>query len=167
MAALIGYIILIIGNLISFSVPALVAAWFLPIISPLTFEQGLWLSLGTIITVQYIIQTITDLPGYSGYGPIQILFSVAGAYILLVFSGLAAWLFLWLLPVDLTFFQTMLLFIISLGAGFFFLGRSGTGGLPNWMTLPHIDPFDEDFEDEYTVSPPPKRRTPKKKSGRR
>ncbi|MEW5959349.1 MAG: hypothetical protein AB1801_16585 [Chloroflexota bacterium] len=162
MGVLIGLIILFVGNLVAFAAPALGAAWLFTLVFPIAFNQALWLSLGTIITVEYLIQNITDIPGQSGYGPWEIIIAVVVAYVLLALSGLFGWL-LTLLPVDLTLFEAIILFAISLAGGFFFLTRSGTVGFPKWMTLSEeLEQADEELEDDY-IAPPPRRRSRRKK----
>ena len=165
MSVMIGLIILLIGNIAGFTVPALLAAWLFTLALPMAFNQALWLSLGMIIAVSYIIQSITDVPGKVGYGLLEIIVSVMIAVVIMALAGLFGWLLLLFVPVDLTSFEATLLFTISLVAQLYFLARAGTVGLPRWMTLPEIDLDEEDFEDEYVI-PPPKKRSPRKKRTR-
>ena len=161
----IGYLLLLLGNIAGFVLPALVVAWIFTLVLPIPFDQAMWLSFGTILAVSHIIQNLTDVPGKIGYGLLEMTISVAASIVLLALAGLLGWLLLVILPVDLTSFEATLLFTISLVAQLYFLARAGTVGLPRWMTLPEIDLDEEDFEDEYVI-PPPKKRSPRKKRTR-
>jgi hypothetical protein len=159
---------MLLFNLFSFALPALVAAWLFSLILPIAFNQALWLSLGALIIMEYTIQTITDIPGQAQYGLIQMILSVVLTYLLLALSAFFGWALLQVFSVDLTIFESTLLFSISLAAGFFFLARSGTVGFPSWLTLSTLDLEDEDFEEDYiTPPPPPKPAQSKRKSRRR
>lgn len=167
METLLGFIILLLTNIVGFALSALLAAWLFTLALPIAFHQALWLSLAMIIAVAYMIQTITDIPGRTEFGFIAIILSAVVAFILLALSGLLAWLLLLALNVDLTIFEATMLFSISLAAGLFFLARSGTGGLPKWMSLSNIDWEDEDFEDDYVVTPPPVKRSKRRRRSSR
>lgn len=160
-------ILLLIFNILGFALPSLLAAWLMSWLLEISFSQGLWLSLGTILIVEYMIQMITDLPGQVEFGFTQRLVSVASAYIFLALSALAARLFLGLFSVELSLFEAILLFTISLVAGFFFLFRSGTMGLPRWVTLSEFDIDFEDEEDDYIITPPKKQNRRKSRGKRR
>jgi hypothetical protein len=167
MGAVIGFVILLLLNIFGFALPAMLAAWLFTLALPIAFNQALWLSLGMIILVAYLIQNIVDIPGESSFGLREMGVSVAVAFFLLVISALFGWL-LWLfIKANLTVFEAVLLAAISLGAGIFFLVRAGTVGLPKWMTLDIEQDIDES-EDDYIVTPPKRRsRRPRRGTGRR
>ena len=167
MEVLLVLLSMLLFNLFSFALPALVAAWLFSLILPIAFNQALWLSLGALIITEYTIQTITDIPGQAQYGLMQVILSVALTYLLLALSAFFGWALLQVFRVDLTIFESIVLFSVSLAAGFFFLARSGTVGFPSWMTLSGIELEDEDFEEDYITPPPPKPARSKRKSSRR
>lgn len=167
MGALISFIILLLLNIFGFALPALLAAWLFTLALPIAFNQALWLSLGMIIMVSYLIQNIVDIPGESSFGPREMAVSVAVAFILLAIAAFFGWLLLFFIPVNLTMFEAVLLAAISLGAGFFFLVRSGTVALPKW-TMFDIDRDIDESEPDYVVTPPKRRpRQPKRRTDRR
>lgn len=149
MGAIIGLIVLLFSNILGVALPALLAAWLFTLVLPVSSSQIVWLSLGMLLVTRYTIQNITDMPGLQGTDLIGMFIAVGVAYIVLALSGLGGWLLVRFSLVDLTLFEAIILFSVSLTAGFFFIGRAGTGGLPVWMTLAHED---ESFEEE-----PPKR----------
>ena len=164
MDVILAFITLFLLNIFGFALPSVLAAWLLALVFPVAFSQALWLSLGTIIFMTFVIQNLADIPGQFNFGLLQIIFSVVVAYVMLFVSGLFGY-GLSFLPLDLTLFEFLLLATISLNAGVFFLFRSGSGGLPKWMTIPMID-IEEEFEDDddYIIQPPTK---PKGRKSRR
>jgi hypothetical protein len=167
MGAFIGFILIFLFQILSFAAPALLAAWLFNLVLSIPFDQALWLSLGAIVALFYILQNMTDIPGQiEGPSLTLAIVTVATTLILLIFSGFLGWLLLVVLAVDLTAFEATLLFAISLIAGFFFLARSGTGGLPKWLWLSEADLEDNYVESDIVVSPP-KKRTRRNKSGKR
>ncbi len=167
MGAIIVFLLLLLGNIASFALPSLLSAWLLTLVLPVPFNQALWLSLGMIIVVQYMVQNITDIPGQTGSLILEILLSIIVTFILIAFSALFGWLLLLVVNIDLSIFEAMLLFSTSLVAGFFFLLRSGSVGLPRWVVFPDdIDEIVEDFGEDYVVMPPRKEGR-RRKPGRR
>ncbi len=167
MGTLIGFIILLLLNIFGFALPALLAAWLFNLALPIAFNQALWLSLGMIIMVGYLIQNIVDIPGESSFGLRDMALTAAVALILLAIAAFFGWLLLLLIPVDLTMFEAVLLAAISLGAGFFFLVRAGTVALPKWMML-DIDRDIDESEPDYVVTPPKRRSSrPRRRTDRR
>jgi hypothetical protein len=164
MVALIGFIILLLVQGAGVVLSAWLIAWLFTLVLPVPLNQIMWLSLGLFLAIRYIIQMITDIPGVKEFNFIEIVLSGLLTFFLLAFSGLFGWLLVRMTAVDLTLFEATLLFTVSLTAGLFFIARSGTGGLPVWMTL--ADPLDEYTEDEYVISPP-KRPRRRNRAGRR
>ncbi len=163
MSLLFGFTLILFLNITGFALPALLAAWLFTLALPIAFNQALWLSLGMIVALNYIIQTITDMPGQLDFNWMQIVIAIVTAFILLALSGLLGWLLLLILSIDLTAFEATLLFAISLAVGLFFMTRSGSVGFSRWMTLSDID-LDED---DYITPTPQKRPKRQKKSIRR
>ncbi len=164
---IIGLILTLLFHLLGFALPSLLAAWLLSWLLEFSFSQGLWLSLGVIIVVEYMVQMITDLPGQVEAGFTQRFVATLAAYFFLALSALVAWLLLWLVSVDLSLFEATLLFTISLIAGLFFLFRSGTMGLPRWMTMPDFEFEFDDEEFEDIVITPPKKPSRRRSRGKR
>jgi hypothetical protein len=98
---------------------------------------------------------------------VELFLAVVVTYLLLALSGLFGWLLLQVLNIDLTIFEAILLFAISLVAGLFFLARAGTVGLPRWMALPEFYEDDEDIDDDYVIYPPKKPSSRRKKRSRK
>lgn len=167
MEVAIGLLLLLLGNIAGFVLPALLAAWLLTLVLPIPFDQAMWLSFGTILAVSYIVQNVTDVPGKIGYGLLEMIVSVAVSMVFLAVAALLGWLLLLILPLNLSSFEATLLFTISLVAQLYLLARAGTVGLPRWMTIPDIDLDDEDIENEYVIPPPRKRPGRKKRSSNR
>jgi hypothetical protein len=123
-------------------------------------DQALWLALGVIVLTRFALQTFTAHPGIRDVTVMEIIISDVFAAIILGLSAALGWALLKVVTIDLTIFQTTLLFAITLTSGMFFLFRIGTGGLPTWLTIPD---WEEEQEEEGEYSPPP----PPKTSGRR
>lgn len=153
---------LLLMNLLGFTLPALLAAWLFTLVLPLPFDQMVWLSLAALLINRYTIHTLADMPGVKDTHLISLIVSVVSAFIFLALSGLLGWLLFLIAGNHLTLFEAVLLFAITLSLGFYFTIRSGTGGLPIWMTLPELD--EEDFEDDYIVAPPKKRTQRRRKT---
>ena len=167
MGAIIGLIILFVINIAGFALPALLAAWLFTLALPIAFNQALWLSLGIIIVVAYLIQNIVDIPGQSSFSVREMALSVVVAFIFLAISAICGWLLLLIIKVDLSLFQAILLAAISIAAGFFFLVRSGTVGFPKWTML-DVDRDIAEDETDYVITPPKQRsKRPKRSGGRR
>jgi hypothetical protein len=147
---------LILTNILGLTVPALLAAWLFTLILPVPFNQMVWLSLGMFFIMRYTIQVMVELPGQKDTNFMAMLLSIAASFIFLALAGLLGWGLFQLVDLNLNLFETILLIAISMGGGFYFVVRSGTGGLPLWMTMPDVET--EDFDDEYVVSPPKRRR---------
>ncbi|MFN8456944.1 MAG: hypothetical protein U0401_20145 [Anaerolineae bacterium] len=146
---------LLLMNLLGFTLPALLAAWLFTLVLPLPFDQMVWLSLAVLLINRYTLHTLTDMPGLKDTHLISLIVSVGAAFIFLALSGLMGWLLFLIVGNSLTLFETILLFAVTFSIGFYFTVRSGTGGLPIWMTMPELD--EEDFEEDYIVAPPKKR----------
>jgi hypothetical protein len=163
MDIIIGFIILLFSNLITIALPSLVAAWFFTLVLPVSFSQMVWLSLSMFLVVRYVILVLTDIPGAKEMDFVTGLASLVISVVLLALSGLCGWLLLHFIALDLTLFETILLFAVSLTAGFFFTARSGTGGLPLWMT-DHIADLDDEIEKEVVI---PRSKRPRKQGSPR
>lgn len=161
MDALISLIRLLLLNILTLVLPALVAAWLFTLVLPVPFDQMVWLTMGMLLVNRYVILNIADTPGESETDAVGAIVAPIISLILLAVSGLFGWLLLRIFSLDLTIFQSILLFAVSLTAGFYFTARSGTGGLPMWMrVLPDID---EPIADDDFIIPA---RKPRKRKGR-
>lgn len=156
---------MLVGYIIGYALPTLLAGWVLTLIVPISFSQALWLSVAVLFATRYILQNITDLPGFKNADFVEVIVAIVIAFLLLAVSTLLGWLLWRFTGFGLTIFEATLLCVLSLMGGFFFSSRSGTGGLPVWMTL--VNPEDEGFEEDYIVSPPKRRSRPRSRAGRR
>jgi hypothetical protein len=158
MGILLGLLILFLSNIIGVGLFALLSAWLLTLAWPIPLDQALWLSLGMIVVIRYGFLDFTATPGVPQDATVfEIIVSDIIFVILLTLSAALGWLLLKITPINLTIFQAILLFAISLTTGVFFLLRAGAGRLPWAMQLSD----DDEIEEEYI--PPP----PKKSRGRR
>lgn len=141
-----GLVGLLLLNLLTLVLPALVVAWLFTLVLPVPFDQMVWLIMGTLLVIRYVLLSLTDVPGETDMDIVGAITTPIFALILLAVSGLCGWLLLRIFSLDLTVFQSISLFAVSLTAGFYFTARSGTGGLPMWLrVLPNIDePVEED-----------------------
>jgi hypothetical protein len=161
MDVLISFLVLLLLNILTLVLPALLAAWLFTLVLAVPFDQMVWLSIGVLLVIRYIILSIADAPGQREIDMVGAIITPVVSLVLLALSGLCGWILLNLLSLDLTMFQAVLLFAISLTAGAYFTARSGTGGLPGWMTT-FSDINDEIEEDDFII--PAKR--PRKRKNR-
>lgn len=159
MDILIGLIILVLVNILVMVLPALMAGWLFTLVLPVSFGQVVWLAVGVLLVVRYIILTIADIPGENETGLLGAAIGAVVSLLLLALSGLLGWLLLRIFSLDLSMFEAVSLFAISLTAGTYFTFRWGTGGMPLWMTA--LEPV----EDDDLVIPAKKPRKRKSRTG--
>jgi|GEM_PF-6860861 len=160
-----SFIVLLLLGILGLVLPALLAAWLFTLVLPVPFDQMVWASLGMLVVIRYVILNLADTPGAKETDIAGAIIAPLISFILLAVSGLGGWLLLQVISLDLTLVQAIILFAISLTAGAYFSVRSGTGGLPLWMTsLPEID---EEFEnDDRVIAPRPPRKRKNRTKGR-
>ncbi len=148
-------------NTIGVALYSLLVSWVITLILPVPLDQILWLVLGTVILLRYILQFFTNqyiIVGYFGFFW-EIFFSNLLSLIIITISIVLEWLLLKIVSVNLTIFQTILLFDITLIFGLFFSLR---GGLQKSKFLDYSNDYDDEDDDEieeeekYVPPPPPK-----------
>ncbi|MDM8528818.1 hypothetical protein QUF58_11510 [Anaerolineales bacterium HSG24] len=116
MGRFIAILTLSLTFLLGYAVPALFGAWVLTLILPYSFSQVMWLTLGVIVALSFVMldasQTIT--PG--GFDILHIIITIIISYIFLTISALLGWLSTYL-PIDVSLFELTALFAISLVTG--------------------------------------------------
>lgn len=160
-----SFFVLLLLGILGLALPALLAAWLFTLVLPVPFDQMVWVSLGMLVFMRYAFLNLVDTPGAKEIDIAGAIVAPFISFILLAVSGLGGWLLLQAISLDLTLVQAIILFAISLTAGVYFSIRSGTGGLPLWMTaLPEIN---DEFEgDDMIVAPSPPRKRKNRAKGR-
>lgn len=159
------FIVLLLLGILGLVLPALLAAWLFTLVLPVPFDQMAWVSLGMLIFIRHFILNLTDIPGVKEMDIVGAIVAPFFSFILLALSGLGGWLLLKAISLDLTLTQAITLFAVSLTAGAYFSVRSGTGGMPLWMTtLPEIS--DEFDSDDMVIAPSPPRKRKNRARGR-
>ncbi|MDM8520009.1 hypothetical protein QUF64_08180 [Anaerolineales bacterium HSG6] len=142
------YSFLLIIFIIGFSGPAFVAAWLLALLLPYKFSQILWLCLGTLITMAFVVhRSMSALDGeeYSIYKHKTV---IIASYVLLMVTTLLAWLASFL-PLDLSLFETTVLLTIGALTGLILIGQTVNPPDDNLDWLFRHNEFEEDdIEDE-------------------
>jgi hypothetical protein len=156
MKTLQSLLIFLLANIIGISLFALLSGWLLTKVLFIPLDQALWLTLGVLVLTRYALQTFMAMPVIRDVTVLEVIVSDVFAAIILSLSAVLGWLLLNIVTLDLTIFQTTLLFAITLTSGMFFLLRIGTGGVPGWMTMPGWEEEEDEEEDEYIPPPPPK-----------
>jgi hypothetical protein len=160
-----SFIVLLLLGILGLVLPALLAAWLFTLVLPVPFDQMVWVSLGMLVVMRYVILNLADTPGVKETDFAGAIIAPFISFILLAVSGLCSWLLLQAISLDLTLAQAIILFAISLTAGAYFSVRSGTGGLPHWMTaLPEIS--DEFESDNMIIAPRPPGKRKNRTKGR-
>ena len=134
--------------MISFAGPAILAAWLLTLVLPYEFSQIIWLCLGIIVIVAFII-------GDTDYNLQKHTTTLIASYALVVVITLSAWLSFSLLGLSL--FEATALFTVSLLSGLLIVSRI-VDPYDNLDWLFEDDDIDDDFKNEVIVTPSKRRK---------
>jgi hypothetical protein len=165
MELLSSFFVLLLLGIVGLVLPALLAAWLFTLVLPVPFDQMVWVSLGMLVLIRYVFLNLVDTPGAKEIDIAGAIVAPFISIILLAVSGLFSWLLLKMISLDLSMVQAIILFAISLTAGVYFSVRSGTGGLPLWMTT--LSEINDEFDsDDMVIAPSPPRKRKNRARGR-
>ena len=102
--------------ILGYAMPTLFGAWVLTLILPYSFSQVMWLTLGMIVVLSFVMLNASQEMARDGYGFQHHVITILACYLFLALSALLGKLFSYL-PIDVSLFELTALFAISLTSG--------------------------------------------------